>query len=154
MHEARLAAAIAAAIRDAGLAGLPVRVLVSGGHDEPSAFDEALRFHLSSALPETDPALVAIIHEPTQQWCPACGRAFRAVRGRPCPGCGGAGLPVKIDEEIVIEPGVGPGPSDPPIGDGGPSADRAAAAQADPMEGSGSGASAGDVPRRPDGQVV
>jgi hypothetical protein len=154
VHEAGLAAAIATAVRDAGLVGRPVRIVVTGGHDEPSAFDQALLFHLSAALPEADATLFTIVHDASEQWCPACGRPFEAVWGQPCPACGGPGLPVRMDEEIAIEPGEGPGPSDPSIGDGGPSAAPRARAQAEPMEGSGPGASAGGVPRRPDGRVT
>ena len=154
MHEAGLAAAIATAVRDAGLVGRPVRILVAGGHDEPSAFDASLLFHLGSALPEADPSLLSIVHEPTEHWCPSCGQRFDAVWQEACPECGAAGLPTRLDEEISIEPGDGPGPSDTSFRDGGPSAAARAGAQAGTMEGSGAGPHAGAPLQRPDGQVT
>ena len=153
MHEAGLAAAIATAVREAGLAGRPVRILVAGGHDEPSAFDSSLLFHLGSALPETDPALVSIVHEPTEHWCPSCGRRFDAVWQEPCPDCGSAGMPTRLDEEVSVEPAEGPGPSDPSIHDRGPSAPARTGVHAGRMEGSGAGSSPGAPSKRPDDQV-
>lgn len=154
MHEAGLAAAIATAVRDAGLAGRAVRILVAGGHDEPSAFDSSLLFHLGSALPETDPSLLTIVHEPTEHWCPSCGRRFEAVWQEACPDCGSAGMPTRPDEEISVEPAEGPGPSDPSIGDGGPSVPASGGAQAGSMEGSGAGGSPGAPSKRPDDRVT
>lgn len=154
MHEAGLAAAIASAIREGGLVGRPVRVLVTGGHDEPSAFDASLRFHLASALPEADTTDLAIVHLPSEHWCASCGRRFDAIWDEPCPDCGGAGLPSRLDEGIELEVVDGPGPSDPSIGDGGPSAEPRPGAQAGDMEGSGVVASGGASWKRPDGQVT
>ncbi|HYM84062.1 MAG TPA: hydrogenase/urease maturation nickel metallochaperone HypA [Candidatus Dormibacteraeota bacterium] len=166
MHEAGLAAAVATAIRDEGLVGRRVRIVVTGGHDEPSAFDEALRFHLSGALPEVDAASLWIVHEPSEHWCSACGRRFEALWGEACPACGGTALPAHLDEELAIEPAedlgprnragpsAGPGPSDPWIGDGIPSAGRAAPAQAGTMEGSGLGVDPNAPMKRPDEPVT
>jgi hypothetical protein len=53
-----------------------------------------------------------------------------------------------------VEPADGPGPSDPRIGDGGPSAAAPGGAQAGGMEGSGVGESPRAPSKRPDDRVT
>lgn len=153
MHEAGVANAIAATIREAGLLGGPVRVLVTGGHDAPPAFDAAVRFHLSALLPELAADELAIVHLPAEHWCADCGETFEAVWDEPCPRCGGPGLMVSTAETIEVEGSGWAGSSDPSIGDRGPSASSAAARHADGMEGH-AGRHAGRGAPRPDGQVT
>lgn len=153
MHEAGVANAIAAVIRDKGLLGRPVRVLVTGGHDEPSAFDAAVRFHLSFALPELDSDELAIVHLPAEHWCADCGETFEAVWDEPCPQCGGLGLTVRTAETIEVEGSGWAGSSDPSIDDRGPSATTAAARHAGDMEGHAGRHAAPGAPR-PDDQVT
>ena len=154
MHEAGLAEAIAATIRQAGLLGGSVRILVRGGHDEPAAFDAALRSHLVANLPELDPAAVSIVHEPSEHWCVGCGRTFLAVWGGPCPDCGGPGLALEMEGSIDVERVGRAGPSDPPFGDRGPSAEAPGERHAGLMEGCGPGPVPGPLAQRPDGQVT
>jgi Zn finger protein HypA/HybF involved in hydrogenase expression len=104
MHEAGLARAVAETIHAEGLVGVPVRLLVTGGHAEPSAFDEAFRFHLSVVAPDLAPALVEILHRPAPQRCVGCGLDFEDVFQAPCPACGGVALPGMSHEELELEP--------------------------------------------------
>jgi Zn finger protein HypA/HybF involved in hydrogenase expression len=107
MHEAGLAAAVAAALRQQGvttLAGARVRLLVSGGHAEPADFDDSFRFHLVTAAPELGAADVEIVHLPVERVCIGCGDPFAAVSADdPCPRCGGSSLPVPTPERVEIE---------------------------------------------------
>jgi Zn finger protein HypA/HybF involved in hydrogenase expression len=107
MHEAGLAAAVAAALRREGvaaLAGARVRLLVSGGHSEPADFDESFRFHLATSAPEFANAELEIVHLPVDRLCVGCGGSFAAVaEDDPCPACGGAGLPLPVPERVEIE---------------------------------------------------
>jgi hypothetical protein len=122
MHEAGIARAIAETLRAEGLLGVPVRILVTGGHDEPSAFDSSLLFHLELAAPDVDAALLSLVHLPSGRWCPSCAHRFEAVGEADCPACGGATMASQVDELIEIEvadgpaPADGPGSSDPPDG--------------------------------------
>jgi len=134
MHEAGIARAIAETLRGEGFVGVPVRVLVTGGHDEPAAFDVSLMFHLGLAAPEMDLSMVRIVHLPSERWCPTCGHRFDAVGESDCPACGGATMGSRLDESIEIERVDGPGPSDPAQGAGGPSARELGAAQAGDMD--------------------
>lgn len=107
MHEAGLAAAVAAALRREGiaaLAGARVRLLVSGGHAEPADFDESFRFHLAAAAPDLEMTEVEIVHLPVERVCVGCGVPFEAVSAdAPCPRCGGSGLPLPTPERLEIE---------------------------------------------------
>lgn len=122
MHEAGIARSIVAAIRDNGLAGLPVRVVVTGGHDAPDDFDASLRFHLSVAAAGIDLGPVEIVHRPGPRWCPACGRPSVGLVDAPCPGCGGPTLGTPSEEGIELEWGEAAATPDPAVGDRGPSA--------------------------------
>jgi Zn finger protein HypA/HybF involved in hydrogenase expression len=133
MHEAGLARAIAETIRQQGLVGARIRILVTGGHDDPAAFDSSLLFHLELAAPELDLGRIAIVHEPSERWCPSCGLRSKAVGDADCPACGRATMADRTEERIEIEadepadpeareaargtsdpPGGDPRPSDPP----------------------------------------
>jgi Zn finger protein HypA/HybF involved in hydrogenase expression len=103
MHEAGLATALVAAIRDHDLAERRLRVLVSGGHDDPFAFDDALRFHLSIAGPELDIDRIEIVHLPTQRWCPSCGHRFVGLGDADCPACGRATMAERTEEQVELE---------------------------------------------------
>jgi len=113
VHEAGIAHGIAETLREEGLLGVPVRVLVTGGHDEPSAFDASLLFHLGLAAPEVDLGLVRIVHLPSERWCSACGRTFEAVGEVDCPDCGGATMGRMLDEQVEIEADADPAPERP-----------------------------------------
>jgi len=105
MHEAGLAAAIADAVQRAGpLDGATrVRLLVTGGHDDPEAFDDALRLHLHGQAPDVASA-VDIVHVAVERLCLGCGGAFDAVRSdEPCPGCGGSAMPLPVPERVDVE---------------------------------------------------
>lgn len=114
MHEAGIARAIADTLRAEGLLGVPVRVLVTGGHDEPAAFDASLLFHLELAAPDVDLALLRIVHLPSGRWCPSCGERSEAAGEADCPACGSATMASQPDERIEIERADGPGSYDPP----------------------------------------
>jgi Zn finger protein HypA/HybF involved in hydrogenase expression len=105
MHEAGLARSIAAALEDAGRLqpGIRVRLLVSGGHDDPDLFDEALRLHLATISPNLD-GHVDIVHVPVERTCAACFASFTAINAdEPCPRCGGIALPFPTPERIDVE---------------------------------------------------
>ena len=103
MHEAALAAAVAAAIHARGLAGRPVRLIVSGGHSDVEAFDAALRLHLAASYPELDTDAMTIVHQAEDRTCFTCGRPFPAVGSiADCPHCGGVGFLRPRPEEIDI----------------------------------------------------
>jgi hypothetical protein len=134
VHEAGIARAIAETLRAEGLLDVPVRVLVTGGHDDPAAFDASLLFHFELAAPDVDLALVRIVHLPSDCWCPTCGHRFEAVGEVDCPACGGPTMGSRLDEHIEIERADGPGPSDPGDGDGRPSAAGGPTAHASSVE--------------------
>ncbi len=134
MHEAGIARAIAETLRTEGWLGVPVRVLVTGGHDEPAAFDASLLLHLELAAPEVDLALVSVVHLPSGRWCPSCGHRFEAVGEVDCPVCGSATMGSQMDERIEIERVDGPGSSDPSDGADRPSGAAAGEAHDGPME--------------------
>ncbi|HSG86915.1 MAG TPA: hypothetical protein VLA23_11315 [Candidatus Limnocylindrales bacterium] len=108
MHEAAIARAIAASLRDRALLGRPVRVVVSGGHTNPADFDAALLEHLAGVGPPIDVALIEVVHRPDEMRCLACDRTFPDTLDA-CPACGGPGMPGRMDETIAIEPLEGPG---------------------------------------------
>jgi Zn finger protein HypA/HybF involved in hydrogenase expression len=142
VHEAGLAIALVAAIRDHDLAARRVRVLVTGGHDDPFAFDDALRFHMALAGPELVMERIDIVHLPSKRWCPSCGHRFEAAGDAECPLCGRATMSERTEEQVELEvldgdagtmtidegadghhhDGPGPGSSDPPEHDRRPSA--------------------------------
>ncbi len=102
VHEAGLADAIAAEIRERGLDARSVRLEVTGGHGDVEAFDAALRLHLSLALPGVDATAIAIDHRATRL-CPACGVATGSGGGDgPCPTCGGPAVALPTPEQVVI----------------------------------------------------
>ena len=109
MHEAAIARAIAATLRDRALLGRPVRVVVSGGHTDPADFDASLLGHLAGVRPPIDVALIEVVHRPEEVRCLACDGTFEGTHDS-CPACGGPGLPGRMDETITIEPLEGPGP--------------------------------------------
>jgi Zn finger protein HypA/HybF involved in hydrogenase expression len=140
MHEAGIAVAVAAEIRERALDPARVRLLVSGGHGNLADFDAALRAHLETAAPGARLAEVRIVHLPAPHVCAHCAGAFEAVAAAPagptCPACGGPGMRLPQAESIELawdeapdsqdEPGsiaAAPpeGPEYPPPGDSRPS---------------------------------
>jgi hypothetical protein len=103
MHEARVAQSIVGEILDRGLQSYSLRVVVSGGHGDRAAFDEALRVQLAAALPTLDVGGVEIVHRPAAQLCGGCGGAFIAEHGTRCPMCGGEGVAVPVPEHVILE---------------------------------------------------
>ncbi|MGD9933216.1 MAG: hydrogenase/urease maturation nickel metallochaperone HypA [Dehalococcoidia bacterium] len=101
MHEAGLAAAIAATVAEQGLAGRQLRLLVSGGHHaRPEEFDAALLAHLGGAGMALD---LQIVHMPMELACSVCAAGYTADTGDvECPGCGGAPLPAR-EESVELE---------------------------------------------------
>ena len=103
MHEARVAQSIVGEILDRGLQSYSLRVVVSGGHGDRTAFDQALRVQLAAALPTLDVHRVEIVHRPAAQLCGGCAGAFIAEAGTRCPMCGGEGVAVPSPERVVLE---------------------------------------------------
>jgi hypothetical protein len=103
MHESRVARTLADEIHGRGLDGHDLRLIVTGGHGDRSAFDVALRTHLAAALPDLDVAAIEIVHRPTALLCDGCGGAFIAQAGGRCPMCGGDGTPLPTPEQVVLE---------------------------------------------------
>jgi hypothetical protein len=113
MHEGRIAEAVAAGIRERGLDGHGLRLVVSGGHGDAVAFETALRLHLAAALPHVDVSAIAIVHRPAARLCSGCGGAYIAPRPTDhCPACGGDGVAIPVPERIELEWGPIPGRSD------------------------------------------
>lgn len=104
MHEAGLARAIVATLRERGLEPTAVRLLVRGGHHGSAEFDTSLRSHLAAALPDGGAERLEIVHLPVDHLCVACGTRFQAAEIDPaCPACGGASLSSMLDEQVEIE---------------------------------------------------
>lgn len=106
MHEARIAASVADALRRSGQdrGDTPILVRVHGGQHDPAAFDAALRQHLTAQLPTLASARLRIHHEPVEALCSACLRAFHAAApGAGCPDCGAEGVTVPSPERIELE---------------------------------------------------
>ncbi len=104
MHEAGLAVAVAAAIRDRGLDPSGVRLLVSGGHGDVESFDAALRAHLEAAAPGLGLGAVQIVHAPVPRLCAKCAGQFRAATAEePCPACDGPSIALSEPESIELE---------------------------------------------------
>ncbi len=102
MHEAGLAEAIAAEIRERGLERESLRLEVTGGSGDVEAFDAALRLHLSLALPDLDVAAIGIDHRVTRL-CPRCGPVAGPGGGDgPCPTCGGPSVVLPTPEQVAI----------------------------------------------------
>ena len=103
MHESALASSVAQAIRERALSGVPIRLVVSGGHSDAHAFDAALRLHLAAGAPEIDLEAMTIEHLAEERPCLWCSRTFAAV-GSPadCPWCGGVGLTPPRPEHVEI----------------------------------------------------
>ena len=130
MHEAGIAIAAAAEIRERGLEPSRVLLLVTGGHGDLGAFDAALVAHLEAAAPGAGLGRVRIVHLATPRLCARCAAPFQAIdEAAPCPACGGPGIAAGHGESIELawdeapgttEPGGG-GLNDPPAGDSRPS---------------------------------
>lgn len=119
MHEGRIAQAVAAEIRERGLGGRGLRLVVSGGHGDAPAFDAALRLHLAVALPHLDVAAIEIVHRPAVHLCGGCGGAYVAPEPTSrCPACAGEGVAIPTPERIDLEWGPIHGGSDGPVLDG------------------------------------
>lgn len=104
MHEAGIAVAVAAEIRDRGLDPSRVRLLVSGGHGDAHSFDAALRAHLDAAAPSLGLGAVRIVHAPVPRLCANCASQFRAASAEePCPTCGGPSIILAESESIELE---------------------------------------------------
>jgi len=104
MHEGRIADAVATQIRERGLGGAGLRLIVSGGHGDTVAFDDALRFHLAAALPHLDVSAISIVHRPGARLCGGCAGAYIARHPADrCPACGGEGTAVPTPERIEFE---------------------------------------------------
>ncbi|MEX1173311.1 MAG: hypothetical protein WEG56_11955 [Chloroflexota bacterium] len=104
MHEAGIAAALAAAIRERDVDVSAVRVVVTGAHHSPAVFDPAVRLHLSMIAPEIDVEAIDFVHRPVERPCIGCWTLFAAVGpDAPCPACGGPGLPSPDPERVELE---------------------------------------------------
>lgn len=104
MHEAGIAAAVAAEIRARGLDPARVRLVVSGGHGDEAAFDAALRTHLAGIAPDLVLDGLAIEHVPVTRICGRCAAPFQAaLAADPCPVCGGPGVAVPQPERVELE---------------------------------------------------
>jgi len=104
MHEAALASAVAHAIRERALSGVPIRLFVSGGHSDVDAFDASLRFHLAASHPEIDLDAISIEHLAEERPCLSCGHSFAAIGTlADCPHCGGVGPTQPRPERIEID---------------------------------------------------
>jgi hypothetical protein len=126
VHEAGIAIAVAAEVRDRGLDPSRVRLLVTGGHGDLGAFDAALVAHLEAAAPGAGLGRVRIVHLATPRLCARCAVPFQAIdEAVPCPACGGPAIAAGHAESIELAwdeapsrgmPGGG-GPDDPPADD-------------------------------------
>lgn len=104
MHEAGIAVAVAAEIRDRDLDPSRVRLVVAGGHGDLAAFDAALRAHLEAAAPALGLAAVTIVHAPVPRLCAHCAAQYRATHSdAPCPACGGPGISLSEPESVELE---------------------------------------------------
>jgi Zn finger protein HypA/HybF involved in hydrogenase expression len=103
MHEAGLAVAVAAELRERGLGPQGVVLRVSGGHGDPAAFDAALRMHLAATMAWASGDALVIEHVPSPRLCAGCAGLFESVDpGAPCPACGGPGIAVPVPEQIEL----------------------------------------------------
>ena len=116
-----MAIAVADEIRTRGLDPASVRVLVSGGHGDPDAFEAAFRSHLVAAGPSLGLDAVTIVRVPATYFCAICAGTFLTVEREPaCPTCGGPGLAAQHSESVELEwdePPPGRGPTRPTHGD-------------------------------------
>lgn len=104
MHEAGLARAVAATLRERGLGPTDVRLLVRGGHHGAAEFDASLRSYLAADLPGQEAEAIEIRHLPVDHLCVGCGATFAAAEvDAACPTCGGASLSSMLDEQVEIE---------------------------------------------------
>ena len=102
MHEAGIAVAVAAEIRDRGLDPSRVRLVVAGGHGDQAAFDDALRAHLEVAAPALGLSRVTIAHAPVPRLCAHCATRYRAAAfDASCTACGGPGI--VLSEPVFVE---------------------------------------------------
>ena len=106
MHEAGLARGVAKLLRENGLRVGQVRLVVRGGHHDPTEFAAGLRTHLVAEMPQ-DAAAVAsleIRRVPFAHYCPSCDAEFGSVEFAPaCPSCGAETLPDIANELIDVE---------------------------------------------------
>ncbi len=104
MHEHGVAIAVADEIRVRRLDPARVRVLVSGGHGDPDAFEAAFRAHLVAAGPSLGLDAVTIVRVPTTYLCAICAGTFLTPEPEPaCPSCGGPGLSAAHAESVELE---------------------------------------------------
>lgn len=104
MHEAGIAQAIAAEIRERRLDPAAVRVVVFGGHGDEESFDAALRMHLEASAPGLGLGSLAILHAPVARICTRCASPFEApFAADPCPACGGPGIALPVPESVELE---------------------------------------------------
>lgn len=136
MHEAGIAVAVAAEIRDRGLDPSTVRLVVAGGHGDRAAFDAALRAHLEAAAPGLGLAAVMIDHAPVPRLCARCATQYRAADAdSSCSACGGPGIALSEPESVELEwddpaAAAAEGPDSPDRGDPRPSTPGAGARDA------------------------
>ena len=105
MHEGGLAASVAEALQERHLDrdGPAVRMIVHGGHDDASAFDDAFRLHLGMVLPDFDQRRLTIQHTARRAVCVGCAQPFEAsAPDAPCPACGAPGLVLPTPESIEM----------------------------------------------------
>jgi Zn finger protein HypA/HybF involved in hydrogenase expression len=104
MHEAGIAASIAAALREYGSSWRQGRILVRGGHPDSAAFDQALWLHLQAEGAPSELKRLTIVHLPVDLRCSRCNAAYVASdQTASCPTCGGAPLPASFDEMVELE---------------------------------------------------
>lgn len=104
MHEAGIATAIAATIRERGLPASMVRVLVTGAHHERTVFDDSVRLHLAIQEPDLEVDAIRFIHRPSVRFCVSCASRFTAIdHDAPCASCGGVGIPTSDAEVVELE---------------------------------------------------
>lgn len=104
MHEAGIATAIVATIRERGLSASAVRVVVTGAHHERSVFDGSVRLHMAIQQPDLDVDAIRFIHLPNSRLCLTCSGTFSATdHDASCPACGGAAMPTKDAEVVELE---------------------------------------------------
>ena len=104
MHEAGIATAIAATIRERDLPASMVRVVVTGAHHEPSVYDDSVRLHMAICDPDLEVDAIRFIHLPSPRLCLSCSGTFSATDpDAPCPTCGGVAMPTMDAEMVELE---------------------------------------------------
>jgi len=104
MHEAGIATAIAATIRERGLPASTVRVVVTGAQHERSVYDDSVRLHMAICDPDLDVDAIRFIHRPSPRLCLSCSGTFSATDpDASCPTCGGVAMPTMDTELVALE---------------------------------------------------